>query len=189
VLVEASQSEDRSTPSSDVTLYMTRNLTITSEEAADMLQNPDETKISLAPPKKPKGGDVYLIRSTNLIDLKNDWRCDGYGWISNGVHNFPVDDGDNLKKYYHKLRLPGVKQKNRKKVLGSTLAFMRFGYVLDSNVFLVLVHYLGDETLSKPLCHGNSATTTEEYTRRPPSVIAKNRASKGNGRCKISFTS
>lgn len=52
------------------------------------------------------------------------------------------------------------------------LKFKKVGYWLTNKPTLVLVHYIGDETIYTPMAHGNSKHDGE-FKRTMPSVIDK----------------
>jgi hypothetical protein len=68
-----------------------------------ILSNPDKSKVITLPPVKPKGGDTFVIRSENV----DDWKCDQYMWMRDGLPKFQHKDVK-FSKINYKSRLPGV---------------------------------------------------------------------------------
>ncbi|CAC5384992.1 unnamed protein product [Mytilus coruscus] len=75
-----------------------------------------------------------------------------------------------LIRCYFDLRLFGLETNVGRKRPRSTSDFKRMSYWLDSNLNLVLIHYVGNENLYQPMPHGNSKRDTE-FVRTMPSVI------------------
>ena len=70
------------------------------------------------------------------------------------------------------MRLPGyVAKSSRRRPLTST-EFKRVGYWIPSNPSLVLIHYLGDDNIYKPIPHDNS-NHENEHRQTMPSVLEK----------------
>ena len=147
-------------------VYMTRNHKLQCLEVKNILEsvnlNSDEfsDKINLAPPQKPKGGEVYIIFA-GLGDEKDDWRCDGYRWVSSGNPKMPHRN-PYLRKMYFKIC-------NTES--GGSNKFEKNAYILLDKPEYCLVHYLGDESTHRPLPHGNSKPGAGNYVRTCPSVL------------------
>ena len=117
----------------------------------EILLNPDHSRLSQLPPVKPKGHTMFVFSSSNI----DDWKCDQYLWVKDGMYSKIVTETTEFVKEYYKIRLPGyVTKSGRRRPLTST-GFKRVGYWTPSNPSLVLIHYLGDENIYKPIPHGN----------------------------------
>lgn len=77
--------------------------------------------------------------------------------------------------------MPGVEIKSGRKRPNYSHKFKKLGHWLHSDPHLVLVHYLGDETIYKPMGHGNSRHETE-FKRTMPSVINKIKSKEGGAK-------
>ena len=118
----------------------------------EILLNPDHSRLSQLPPVKPKGDNMFVFSSSNI----DDWKCDQYLWVKDGMYPKIVTETTEFVKEYYKIRLPGyVTKSGRRRPLTST-GFKRVGYWTPSNPSLLLIHYLDDENIYKPIPHGNS---------------------------------
>ena len=86
-----------------------------------------------------------------------------------------------FSKINYKLRLPGVDIKSGRKRPNYSHKFKKLVHWLHSDPHLVLVHDLGDETIYKPMAHGNSKHETE-FKRTMPSVIDKMKSEEGRAK-------
>ena len=110
---------------------------ISKETVVTILSNPDEDTVIALPPVKPSGGDVFVVRSSNL----HDWKCDQYIWVRDGSRSFSFNDLE-YSKIHYKIRLPGIDTKSGRRKLNCSLQFKKVGYWLHSDPSLVLVHYI-----------------------------------------------
>jgi hypothetical protein len=101
-------------------------------------------------------------------------------WMRDGLRKFQHKDVE-FSKISYKLRLPGVEIKSGRKRPYYSHKFKTLGHWLHSDPHLVLVHYLGDETIYKPMAHGNSKHETE-FKRTMSSVIDKMKSEEGGVR-------
>ena len=131
-------------------------------EITEILTNPDEGKVSVLPPQKPKGGDIYLISDEGDEARQKDWSVDGYVWINKGRYSVPSKNPVYYVRRYDLSREKGD-------AIG-TDRFQRKVYWINGSS-LKLVHYRGDETLYVPRPHGNDKRTDREYRRTMPSVL------------------
>jgi hypothetical protein len=79
--------------------------------------------------------------------------------MRDGLRKFQYKDVE-FSKINYKSRLPGVEIKSGRKRPNYSHKFKKLGHWLHSDPHLVLVHYLGDETIYKPMAHGNSKHET-----------------------------
>ena len=153
-------------PDNKNVVYMTQNRKFQNAEVRNILESVDINsddfvgKISLAPPQKPKGGEVFIV-FTGLGEEKNDWRCDGYRWVSSGNHKMPAGK-PYVRKMYFKICSSEA---------GGSNEFEKFAYILLEKPEYCLIHYFGDESTYRPLPHGNSKPGTGNYVRTCPSVL------------------
>ena len=127
-------------------IYSNCDVKLKHSEAAEMLDNPDISKLSNFPPFKPKGGSVYLLTDGQKIQNKDDWRADGYTWRNYGKNK--VTNGDKIiEKSYFRIKNGKEESDNFQKVM------LRY-YGSDYN-HITIVQYLGDETEYKGSSHGN----------------------------------
>ena len=54
--------------------YMSSIDELNKDVIVSILSNPDKSKVVTLPPVKPKGSDIFVIRSENV----DDWKCDQY---------------------------------------------------------------------------------------------------------------
>ncbi|CAG2237568.1 unnamed protein product [Mytilus edulis] len=125
------------------------------------------SKVTSLPPIKPKAGDIFVIESINT----EDWKCDQYLWIRDGGRTIKIK-GVEIGKVFYKVRIPGTEIKSGRVRPRFSLKFKKVGYWLTNRPTLVLVHYIGDETIYTPMAHGNSKHDGE-FKRTMPSVIDK----------------
>jgi hypothetical protein len=83
--------------------YMSSIDELNKDVIVSILSNPDKSKVITLPPVKPKGGDIFVIRSENV----DDWKCDQYMWMRDGLPKFQHKDVK-FSKINYKSRLPGV---------------------------------------------------------------------------------
>ena len=90
--------------------YMSSIDELNKDVIVSILSNPDKSKVITLPPVKPKGGDIFVIRSENV----DDWKCDQYMWMRDGLRKFQYKDVE-FSKINYKSRLPGVDIKSGRK--------------------------------------------------------------------------
>ena len=97
-------------------IYSNCDVKLKHSEAAEMLDNPDISKLSNFPPFKPKGGSVYLLTDGQKIQNKDDWRADGYTWRNYGKNK--VTNGDKIiEKSYFRIKNGKEESDNFQKVM------------------------------------------------------------------------
>ena len=117
--------------------------------------------------------DVYFTNDLILLycyfwsllffSVLDDWRCDSYRWINQGVTKLPRKE-PTLKKMYFDCDTPN----------GPSKDFQRQAYQLIGDRKYTLIHYLGDETTTVDFCHGNSKRTKHQpFIRTCPSQMKK----------------
>lgn len=144
-------------------VYMLSEESLDPKEVIEILANPDESKISVCPPQKPKGGEVYLITDDGNKNRKNNWSADGYLWVNRGRYSVPKKNPAFFVRRYSMSR-----HKNDNE---GGIEFQRKVY-WQENSHLKLVHYRGDESQYVPRPHGNDKSDNGiEYRRTLPSVI------------------
>ena len=90
----------------------------------------------------------------------DDWRVDGYRWYQNGTKLIPKQNPQ-VRKIHFVAVLP----------TGNDNRFKRHAYILlDAPENLLLLHYVGDETIQVDFPHGNSKLSRNFY-RTCPSVL------------------
>ena len=98
-----------------------------------------------------------------MLFCADDWKCDQYRWINDGVAKLPKKDPV-VKKTYFLCDTP----------TGPSTEFKRHAYELIPANNYVLVHYLGNENIAIAFPHGNSKQNTRKaYVRTCPSVMEK----------------
>ena len=140
--------------------FMAQPKALRYKEAISILQNHEQYAVSLCPPVKPKGGEMFLISSGGKDSNLKNWNCDQYKWpVYDRVNSYPSRSKDIvIKKSYHKL--------------SKTSSFQRHGWWMIANPHIVLVHYLGDESEYTPTPHGNCKSEgAKEFIRTCPSVL------------------
>lgn len=95
------------------------------------------------------------------IQISDDWRCDQYTWVNNGVKKMPKREPV-VRKTYFQLDTPS----------GPSSEFVKHSYELMPSNGYVFIHYLGNEKVACDFAHRNSKHhMTRKYTRTCPSVI------------------
>ena len=126
----------------------------------DVTKNVDETDF------RPKGKNVFVIGARNGNVKNEDWKADGYTWKRYGTKKVKVnDEGAYLCKMYYKLMNQNSADERLKKHV--------FKMENDENLNLILIQYIGDETIFVPQPHGNNKKRKNEYVRTKPSVLNK----------------
>ena len=96
-----------------------------------------------------------------LLFFIDDWRVDGYRWFQNGTKNIPKQSPQ-VRKIYFVIVLPSGNDIKRH-------AYIRID-AQQQPENLVLLHYVGDETIAIDFPHGNSKLGQNFY-RTCPSVL------------------
>lgn len=147
------------------------------QEIVDILASPDLAKISTLPAVKPKGGSVFVYRCPDY-DSRHDIRADQYLWCQQGTKKIPKEDPV-LKRFYMYIRteapIRNIYSKRPKKTFAKyDVRFMKVEYeLIDAEDPLVLVHYIGDETVWKPFRHGNSVRNDRPFVRTMKSAVKR----------------
>ena len=98
-----------------------------------------------------------------MLFCADDWKCDQYHWINDGVAKLPKKDPV-VKKTYFLCDTP----------TGPSAEFKWHAYEFIPANNYVLVHYLGNENIAIAFPHGNSKQNTRKaYVRTCPSVMEK----------------
>lgn len=98
---------------------------------------------------------VSIYRITYLDNFYLDgWRADGYRWRQNGNGKFQLDGEQGICVYF-KLEI-GIYPNTKRKLFSST--FKRTIYYHPTIPGLVLIEYIGDETVAVDFCHGNATS-------------------------------
>ena len=90
----------------------------------------------------------------------DDWRCDQYRWVNQGVKHLPKKMPRVKKSYFY-----------IDSVHGPSADFRRHAYELDPPNNLVLIHYLGDEGAAVDFPHGNQQNESRNFVRTCPSLL------------------
>ena len=96
----------------------------------------------------------------SLYYTTDDWRCDQYRWINQGVHNLPKKDPI-VQKSYFQISTPH----------GPSRDFLRHSYQLIPSNHFTLIQYLGDDRTASNIPHGNAMNHTRHHVRTCPSVL------------------
>ena len=127
-------------------------------------------------PFRPKGGEVYVFRPDDPAEI-NDWVSDGHMFSCEGTRKIKGRIGAMTKKYFYLL----IKTEGKKRITDKRFRKEIFTSQEDAHKGTVVIHYIGDETLSVPRPHGNSLRQTRISIRPKPSVSTKIEESvKGN---------
>ncbi|MCG8048891.1 MAG: Ulp1 family isopeptidase [Candidatus Thiodiazotropha taylori] len=136
-------------------------------DVLEILRNVDTNKITTDLDFRPKGNSVYVLSTSKENPKNEDWKADGYTWKRIGTKKAKVNgEGLNFAKTYFKLLNQKVEDGRFKKNV-----FRLDGEHENQN--LLLIQYIGDETVFVPQPHGNSKSTGIEYVRTKPSVYNK----------------
>ena len=93
--------------------------------------------------------------------LTDDWKCDQFRWVNQGVTKLPHKDPV-LRKLYFSLDAPGK---------GPSTAFQRYAYQLLNDKSVTLIHYLGDEKVAVDFSHMVMLKITLEKIHKDMSII------------------
>ena len=109
------------------------------------------------------GGETKFFVTVLAYFIIDDWRCDQYRWINQGVAKLPRRDPC-LKKMYFDVDTPN----------GSSKEFQKHCYQLLNDPTLTLIHYLGDDKVAVEFPHGNAKRDDgRNFVRTCPSTISK----------------
>ena len=104
-----------------------------------------------------------LVIIVYLFFHLDDWRCDQYRWINQGVTKQPRKD-PKIQKMYFDADTPK----------GPSKTFQRHGYHLIGDKTYTLLHYLGDEGAAVDFCHRSSKHREHQFfARMCPSQMKK----------------
>lgn len=119
-------------------------------EVEEILRNPDPSKIMTEPPILPKGGEVYLYKPT--LDRRVR---DQYWWVNRGnnFHSKGQKRPSIMKTYFSLKDRSGLRKSDC--LNGFRRHLYRLADAPDDEAH-IFIHYLGDETLHKPMPHGNT---------------------------------
>ena len=94
----------------------------------------------------------------------DEWKCDQYRWINQGVTKLPRREPV-LRKMYFSLNTPE----------GPSKLFQRYAYQLMEDKSMTLIHYLGNEKNAIDFPHGNQKHDVEgkKHVRTCPSYLNK----------------
>ena len=92
----------------------------------------------------------------------DDWHCDQYRWINRGVHKLP-SNSPLVKKFYFIIDTPR----------GPSTLFKRHAYQIIGKAEVILVHYIGDESIGTNFPHRGSVETDTTFIRTLPSYLNK----------------
>lgn len=143
---------------------------------------PDVTKFSILAPTRPPGGHMYMFsperasefysirfrkveRIYKNLNFSEDYTADCYNWSQNGGwHHFPK-------------KAPKVSRRQRKiltaaeEVNGDDRFSVYLHKLYKDDSSPLLVHYVGDEKVFEPRCHGNEKKNkAREFFSTAPSV-------------------
>ena len=89
-----------------------------------------------------------------------NWRCDQYRWVNEGVHLLPRKSPE-LRKHYFLIDGPD----------GASTRFRKCAYQLISNQNVTLIHYMGDEKAAVDFSHRGAKSSDRCFIRTLPSYI------------------
>lgn len=101
----------------------------------------------------------YITNNHKLFPV-DDWRCDQFRWVNQGVTKLPRK-GPKLKKLYFDTDTPN----------GPSKEFQRHGYQLLDDKSVTLIHYLGDEKAAIDFAHRSTKKNSKTFTRTCPSYL------------------
>ena len=116
-------------------------------------------------PFRAKGGEVYVFRPDDPAEI-NNWVLDGHMFSCEGTQEIKGRIGAMMKKYFYLL----IKTEGKKRITDKRFRMEIFTSQEDAHKGTVVIHYIGDETLSVPIPHGNSLRQTRILIRPKPSV-------------------
>ena len=111
-------------------------------------------------PFRPKGGEVYVFGPDNPSEI-NDRVSDGHVLSWEGTRKIKGRMGAMTKKYLYLL----IKTEGKKRII-TDKRFWKEIYTSqkESHRGTVVMHYMGDETLSIPRPHGNCLRQTDRQS-------------------------
>ena len=91
-----------------------------------------------------------------------DWRCDQYRWVNQGVRKVPKRF-PTMKKSYYQIDTP----------TGCLRDFTKHAYQLlrDDKIPVTLVHYIGNHSIATDFPHRNSKDCDGTYVQTLPSTL------------------
>jgi len=99
------------------------------------------------------------VEKENIINAicitLDDWRCDQYRWVNQGVTKLPRKD-PKIRKLYFDSDTPNDPSKD----------FQRHAYQLLSEKTLTVIHYQGDESASVDFCHRSATKHLDQAFKR-----------------------
>ena len=126
-------------------------------EIIQLLQNPDENKLTYVMPIKPKGGEVYILDWQGNDSKLKDYVADQYIWVADCTKT-TTHSGVQLVKRYFKIHDDSGIECSTK--LSHSKEFKKTVSFLKCNPFLQLIEYTGNENVYKPRVHGNTKHLT-----------------------------
>ena len=100
------------------------------------------------------------MKSRYAILCTDNWRCDQYRWVNQGVKRLPKKHPKVKKSYFHIDTPKGISND-----------FSRHAYELDPPNKFVLIQYLGDEGAAIDFAHRNKKNDSRVHIRTCPSVL------------------
>lgn len=124
----------------------------------------DKNLICEKRPIKPLAGQIIIIDTLNMTN-KLDRRIDDYQWVNDGVKKLPKKSPI-VCKVRHRVKVSDGE------IITASSDFVRTEWnLIDSDRFY-LFHYTGDESVFKPIKHGNAKKGNKKvFTRTCPSVL------------------
>ena len=139
------------------------------KQVLKILQRPDQSKICVYPPHRPKAGSAFLW-SRDAAGKADDWSHDGYNWHALPC-TAPVIDGTTIERQFFK-PLAGVS------------GFVRYAYNILGAGDLIFVHYVGDADCYKEFTPLEDMANTIQM---PPKVVKMVETQKTSGEVEYSF--
>lgn len=127
-----------------------RNSPLTPDEALTLLTENKTYTNYVQDFANAKGGEVYLFVSETLINSK-DWRHAGHIFIQKNGQDRVHSRNDPERPILKKVALI-VTQEQKSGCKG----FKRYSWQLEEVTKKILIQFIGDSSLSKPVIHGNS---------------------------------
>ena len=134
---------------------------LSTDEAYTLLHN-CEGSVSASRAIRPKAGEIYMFDTEQIGD---DWKCDDYVWRNCGTAFVP-SKAPTMKKTFFSIRTPKTGDKG-------SMEFQKVAYRLLERPNIVMVYYMGDESVFVPMRHGNRKRGDVEHKRTCPSVLEK----------------
>ena len=112
-------------------------------------------------PVNPVAGDLYIF-DLSAFKSSKDIRVDKYVWHNDGRKKYPKSKNSVFFKTIFKIVA-------KDKTYSDKFRKHLFEHIENKN--FVVVHYLGDETVFTPVCHGNAKDPSKVFRRTCPSVF------------------